>query len=51
MGTSDDPDGRAAAETGGDDAEPESSEPRIGTEHGQLADSGVSTGSVGHGDG
>ena len=46
MGTSDDTDGRAASETGGGDAAPEASEPRIGAEHGQLADSGVSTGSV-----
>ena len=51
MGTSDDTDGRAAAETGRGDATPEASEPRIGAEHGQLADSGVSTGPVGHGDG
>ncbi len=51
MGTSDDSEGRAGAETGDDDAALEASEPRIGAEHGQLADSGVSTGPVGHGDG
>jgi hypothetical protein len=51
MGTSDDTDGLAAAETGSDDATSEASEPRIGAEHGQLADSGVSTGPVGHGNG
>ncbi len=51
MGTSDDTDGRAAAETGGEDAAPGASEPRIGAEHGQLADSGVSTGPVGHSNG
>ena len=51
MGTDDDSDGRAKDETGGDDAAPEASEPRIGAEHGQLADSGVSTGPVGHGNG
>jgi hypothetical protein len=49
MGTSDDSEGRVRAETGGDSAAPEASEPQIGAEHGQLADSGVSTGPVGHG--
>jgi hypothetical protein len=51
MGTNDESEGRARNETGGDDATAEASKPRIGAEHGQLADSGVSTGPVGHGDG
>jgi hypothetical protein len=49
MGTSDV--SEALNEANGDDAAPESSKPRIGAEHGQLADSGVSTGPVGHGNG
>ena len=50
-GTNDESKGRARNETGGDATAPEASEPRIGAEHGQLADSGVSTGPVGHGNG
>jgi hypothetical protein len=51
MGTNDESEGRARNETGGDDATSEASKPRIGADQGQLADSGVSTGPVGHGDG
>jgi len=45
-GTSDEAADGARVESGGDDADTDEGEARIGSRHGQLADSGVSTGPV-----
>jgi len=47
MGTHDDSPGRASAETGSKGTDDDTGEERIGSRHGQLADSGVNTGPVG----
>jgi hypothetical protein len=48
MGTHDDSPGRAGAEAASAEEEDDDArEPRIGSRHGQLADSGVNTGPVG----
>ena len=47
MGTGDDAAREASGETGDDDAGTHPGATRVGAEHGELADSGVSTGPVG----
>ena len=47
MGTHDDSPGRASAQTDAEDEDNDAGEPRVGSRHGQLADSGVNTGRVG----
>ena len=47
MGTHDDSPGRASAQTDAEDEDNDAGEPRVGSRHGQLADSGVNTGPVG----
>ncbi len=47
MGTDDDAPGRTVEESGDDDAGTHPGATRVGAEHGELADSGVSTGPVG----
>ncbi|MBW3632027.1 MAG: hypothetical protein KY456_03260 [Chloroflexi bacterium] len=51
MGTSDDAADQASGETGDDDEDTHPGATRVGARHGELADSGVSTGPVGHSDG
>ena len=47
MGTHDDSPGRVRGQTDAEEAENEDGEPRIGSRHGELADSGVNTRPVG----
>src|SRR5215213_9177768 len=47
MGTQDDSPGRRSAESGSEEERDDTGEERIGSRHGQLADSGVNTGPVG----
>ena len=47
MGTHDDSPGRASAETRSNKENDDAGEERIGSRHGQIADSGVNTGPVG----
>jgi hypothetical protein len=47
MGTHDDSPGRVRAQTDAEEENNDDAEPRIGSRHGEFADSGVNTGPVG----